>query len=47
MQADDVFIVAGLAGSAVAYRLGETSSRVIVIEQGGLDAGPFITFPAP
>jgi choline dehydrogenase len=46
MQADDVIIEAGLAGSAMAYRLGEAGRRVIVIEQGGPDAGPCITSPA-
>jgi|GEM_PF-2233155 len=46
MQADDVIIGAGLAGSAMAYRLGEASKRVIVIEQVGSDAGPFIKSPA-
>lgn len=30
----------------MAYRLGEAGKRVIVIEQGGSDAGPFIQMPA-
>jgi choline dehydrogenase len=46
MQADDVIVGAGLAGSAMTYRLGEAGKRVIVIEQVGLEAGPFITSPA-
>ena len=46
MQADYVIIGSGSAGSAMAYRLGEAGKRVIVIEQGGSDAGPFIQMPA-
>ncbi|NBE06235.1 choline dehydrogenase [Paragemmobacter ruber] len=46
MQADFVIIGAGSAGSAMAYRLGEGGARVIVIEHGGTDAGPFIQMPA-
>jgi choline dehydrogenase len=46
MQADFVIIGAGSAGSAMAWRLGEAGSRVIVIEHGGTDAGPFIQMPA-
>jgi choline dehydrogenase len=30
----------------MAYRLGEAGKRVVVIEQGGTDAGPFIQMPA-
>ncbi|MGV8987998.1 MAG: choline dehydrogenase [Cypionkella sp.] len=46
MQADYVIVGSGSAGSALAYRLGEAGSRVVVIEAGGTDAGPFIQMPA-
>lgn len=46
MQAEFVIIGAGSAGSAIAYRLGEAGRRVIVIEHGGSDVGPFIQMPA-
>ncbi len=46
MQADYVIIGSGSAGSTIAYRLAEAGKRVIVIEQGGSDAGPFIQMPA-
>ena len=46
MTADYVIIGSGSAGSALAYRLGEAGHRVVVIEQGGSDAGPFIQMPA-
>ena len=46
MQADYVIIGSGSSGSAVAYRLGEAGHSVIVIEEGGTDAGPFIQMPA-
>ena len=46
MTADFVIIGSGSAGSALAYRLGETGARVAVIEEGGSDAGPFIQMPA-
>ncbi|MEO5620748.1 MAG: choline dehydrogenase [Cypionkella sp.] len=46
MQADYVIIGSGSAGAAIAYRLGEAGKRVIVIEQGGSDFGPFIQMPA-
>ena len=46
MTADYVIIGSGSAGSAMAYRLGEAGKRVVVIEQGGSDAGPFIQMPA-
>ena len=46
MQADFVIIGAGSAGSAMAYRLGQSGASVIVIEYGGSDAGPFIQMPA-
>ena len=46
MQADYVIIGAGSAGCAIAYRLAEAGKRVVVIEHGGTDAGPFIQMPA-
>lgn len=46
MNAEFVIIGAGSAGSAMAYRLGEAGAKVIVIEHGGTDAGPFIQMPA-
>ena len=45
MQADYVIVGAGSAGSAMAYRLGETGASVIVVEHGGTDMGPFIQMP--
>ncbi len=45
MQADYVIVGAGSGGSALAYRLAEAGQRVIVIEHGGSDAGPFIQMP--
>ena len=47
MDADYVIIGAGSAGCALAARLSEDSStRVLVIEHGGSDWGPFIQMPA-
>jgi choline dehydrogenase len=46
MEADFVVVGAGSAGSAMAYRLAEARRRVIVIEHGGTDMGPFIQMPA-
>ncbi|WP_243613150.1 choline dehydrogenase [Shimia aestuarii] len=46
MQAEYVIVGAGSAGCALAYRLAEAGKRVIVIEHGGSDAGPFIQMPA-
>ena len=46
MTADYVIIGSGSAGSAVAFRLGEAGKKVVVIEQGGSDFGPFIQMPA-
>ncbi|WP_298972016.1 choline dehydrogenase [uncultured Roseobacter sp.] len=46
MQADFVIVGAGSAGCAMAYRLAEAGSSVIVIEHGGTDVGPFIQMPA-
>ena len=45
MQADYVIIGSGSAGSALAYRLGEAGHRVVAIEAGGTDVGPFIQMP--
>ena len=47
MEADFVIVGSGSAGSALAARLSEDGKHtVIVIEQGGTDAGPFIRMPA-
>lgn len=46
MEADFIIVGAGSAGCALAYRLSEAGSSVIVIEYGGTDAGPFIQMPA-
>lgn len=45
MQAEYIIVGAGSAGCAVAYRLAEAGRKVIVIEFGGSDAGPFIQMP--
>ncbi|MEZ5777969.1 MAG: choline dehydrogenase [Paracoccaceae bacterium] len=45
MQAEYVIVGAGSGGCALAYRLAEAGKRVIVIEHGGSDAGPFIQMP--
>ncbi len=46
MDAEYVIVGAGSAGCAVAYRLAAAGRRVVVIEHGGTDAGPFIQMPA-
>ncbi|THD82160.1 choline dehydrogenase [Aliigemmobacter aestuarii] len=46
MTPEYVIVGAGSAGCAMAYRLGEAGKRVLVIEHGGSDAGPFIQMPA-
>lgn len=46
MEADYVIVGAGSAGCAMAYRLAEAGRKVLVIEHGGSDAGPFIQMPA-
>jgi choline dehydrogenase len=46
MNADYVIVGAGSAGCALAYRLSEAGHRVLVIEHGGTDMGPFIQMPA-
>ena len=44
---DYIIIGSGSAGSAMAYRLGEDGKkRILVLEFGGTDAGPFIQMPA-
>ncbi|MEL6678743.1 MAG: choline dehydrogenase [Pseudomonadota bacterium] len=45
MRAEYVIVGAGSAGCAMAYRLAEAGKRVLVIEHGGTDAGPFIQMP--
>ncbi len=45
MQADYVIVGAGSAGCAMAWRLAEAGSSVLVIEHGGSDIGPFIQMP--
>ncbi|MEM8789895.1 MAG: choline dehydrogenase [Pseudomonadota bacterium] len=45
MQAEYVIVGAGSAGCAIAYRLAEAGKRVLVIEHGGSDRGPFINMP--
>jgi len=46
MEADYVIVGSGSAGSAVAYRLAGAGHKVLGIEHGGTDAGPFIQMPA-
>ena len=47
MEADYVIIGSGSAGSVMAARLSEDGKhRVLVLEYGGTDAGPFIQMPA-
>lgn len=45
MQAEYVVVGAGSAGCAVACRLAEAGKRVLIIEHGGSDRGPFIQMP--
>jgi len=46
-EADYIIVGSGSAGSALAYRLSEDGQhRVLVLEYGGADAGPFIQMPA-
>jgi choline dehydrogenase len=45
MQAEYVIVGAGSAGCAIANRLAEAGKSVIVIEEGGSDAGPLIQMP--
>ena len=47
MDADFIIVGAGSAGCAMAYRLSQDrANKVLVIEFGGSDAGPFIQMPA-
>lgn len=43
---DYVIVGSGSAGSTMAYRLTEAGHRVLVLEYGGTDMGPFIQMPA-
>ena len=43
---DYAIVGSGSAGSALAARLGQAGMKVVVIEEGGSDAGPFINMPA-
>lgn len=46
MEADYVIVGAGSGGSALGYRLAEAGRKVVIIEHGGSDFGPFIQMPA-
>ncbi len=46
MNAEYVIVGSGSAGAALAYRLGAAGAKVVVIEAGGSDIGPFIQMPA-
>ena len=46
MQAEFIIVGAGSAGCAMAYRLAKAGRKVLVVEHGGTDAGPFIQMPA-
>ncbi len=45
-MAEFIIVGAGSAGCAMAYRLAKAGRKVLVIEHGGTDAGPFIQMPA-
>ncbi|MEL6267031.1 MAG: FAD-dependent oxidoreductase, partial [Pseudomonadota bacterium] len=44
-EADFVIVGSGSAGAAMAYRLSEAGSSVLVVEAGGTDWGPLIQMP--
>jgi choline dehydrogenase len=46
MEPEFIIVGAGSAGCAIAYRLAKAGRKVLVIEHGGSDAGPFIQMPA-
>jgi len=46
MEAEFIIVGAGSAGCAMAYRLAKAGRKVMVIEHGGTDMGPFIQMPA-
>ena len=44
---DYIIVGSGSAGSAMAYRLGESGThRILVLEFGGSDIGPLVQMPA-
>ena len=46
METEFIIVGAGSAGCAMAYRLAMAGRKVLVVEHGGSDAGPFIQMPA-
>ncbi len=43
---DHIIIGSGSAGAAIAYRLAMAGRRVLILEHGGCDWGPFVQMPA-